>query len=174
MRARTTRTTRVAVAVTVQLGLVAVAVWAPLVARITGEEVLLRVAPVDTWQLTDDAYLDLDYTDLPTDEHYPSGDVTEEEVRRLEAEHGPAFVPLTREGGVWVGGDVVREEPPGGLFLRCDDSGWVLRCGIERAYLSTSPENDAVRDALRAGAALAAVRVDGAGHAALMGLSVAP
>ncbi|HET6967000.1 MAG TPA: hypothetical protein VFI44_01930, partial [Ornithinibacter sp.] len=43
---RTTRTARVAAACAVSLALVGVAVWAPLSARLTGEEITLRVAPV--------------------------------------------------------------------------------------------------------------------------------
>lgn len=163
----TSRTVRVAAAVVVQLLLVGVAVWVPLSVRFTGDEVLLRVGVLDTWEPFGDAYVELDYPDLPERE-FPEGEVSEEEVERLDAELGLAFVPLTREGDVWVGGDVVRAEPAGGPFLRCDDSSWRLRCGIERAYVATGPENDAVRAALRSGDAVAVVRVDDAGHAALV------
>jgi uncharacterized membrane-anchored protein len=165
------RGVRVAAAVVVQALLLGVAVWASLAARFTGDEVLLRVGVADSWELNDDAYVRLDYPDLPGDEHYPEGEVSEEEVEAIEDEQGLAFVPLTREGETWVGGEVVREEPSDGLFLRCDDSQWQLRCGIETAYLATGSENDAVRDALRTGDALATVRVDGSGHAALMSVT---
>lgn len=164
------RTARVAVAVVVQLLLVGVALWVPLSARLGGEEVLLRVELADTYEPFDDAYVDLSYPDLP-EEHFPEGEVSEEEMERIDAELGVAFVPLTRDGDVWVGGDVVRTPPADGPFLRCDDTRWELRCGIETAYLSSGSENDGVRDALRSGDAVATVRVDANGNAALVGVS---
>ena len=169
--AASSRGVRVTAAVVVQGLLLGVAVWAPLAARFTGEEVLLRVGASDTWELGEDAYVHLAYPDLPGDEHYPGPEVSEEEVEAIEAEQGLAFIPLARKGETWVGGEVVRDEPTEGLFLRCDDSQWGLRCGIETAYLATGSENDAVRDALRTDNALATVRVDGSGHAALIGVS---
>jgi uncharacterized membrane-anchored protein len=166
-----TRVTRVAGAVVVQLLLVGVAVWAPLAARLTGDEVVLRVEVADDYEPFADAYVPLSYPDLPRDEQAVEGEVSDDELQRLEDEKGTAFVPLTREGEVWVGGAIVREQPQSGLFLRCDDAQWRLRCGIGTAYLATGADNDAVRDALRAGDALATVRVDGSGHAALMGVA---
>ena len=163
------RTTRVAAAVVAQLLLVGLAVWVPLSVRLTGDEVLLRAQVLDTGEPFDDAYVQLRYPDLP-DPQFPDGEVTEGQVERIESELGTAFVPLTREGEVWVGGGPERTEPADGPFLRCDDSSWRLRCGIESAYLATGPENEAVRDALRSGEAVAVVRVDDAGHAALIGL----
>jgi hypothetical protein len=164
-----TRTTRVAAAVVAQLLLVGVAVWAPLAARFTGEEVELRVEVADTYEPFADAYVRLSYPDLPG-EVVPKGEVSETEMQQLEAEMGTAFVPLSPQGALWVGGDVVRDEPQAGPFLRCDDSQWQLRCGIETAYVATGAENDPVRAALRSGDAVAVVRVDGSGHAALIGV----
>jgi hypothetical protein len=167
------RTVRVAAAVVAQLLLVGVAVWVPLSVRLSGDEVLLRVQVADRWEPFADAYVELDYLDLP-EKDFPDGELTEEEVERLDAEVGLAFVPLTREGEVWVGGEVARTEPTSGPYLRCDDSSWQLGCGIERAYVASGPENDAVRDALRSGDAVAVVRVDDAGHAALIRVDAAP
>ena len=53
-----------------------------------------------------------------------------QEVERLDRELGLAFVPLTRDGDVWVGGDVVRAEPAGGPFLRCDDPALAAAVGV--------------------------------------------
>ena len=80
---------------------------------------------------------------------------------------GIAYVPLRQQGEVWVGGEVVRTAPADGLYLTCDDSSWRLRCGIESWFL---PQADAkaFEDAVRAGRAVATVRVDGSGHAALV------
>ncbi len=156
-----------------QVLLLGVAAWIPLSVRLTGEEVRLRVEVADRWEPFADAYVDLSYPDLPG-EHFPEGEVSEEEVERLDAELGVAFVPLTRDGAVWVGGDVVRSEPADGRFLRCDDSDWRARCGIETAYLASGSENDGVRAALRSGDAVAVVRVDDAGRAALIRVDAAP
>lgn len=169
--ARSSRGVRVAVAVVVQALLLGVAVWAPLAARFTGEEVALRVGARDTWELNDDAYVHLRYPDLPGEQDFPPPELSDREIEAIEAEQGLAFVPLTREGETWVGGDVVRDEPAEGLFLRCDDNGWELRCGIETAYVATGPENDELRGALRTGDALATVRVDGSGRAALISVT---
>ncbi len=160
----TTRTTRVAAAVVAQLALVGVAVWAPLSARATGEEVLLRVKVADTLEPFSDAYVEVAYPDLP---HQP-GD-TEDEGFYDDPGRGAAYVPLTQDGSTWVGGEVQRTPPESGLFLACDDSGWRLRCGIETAYVA-SGEPEALRSALLAGDAVAAVKVDGSGHAALIGV----
>lgn len=154
-------------AVLVQLLLVVVAVWSPLAARVTGEEVRLRVAPVDPMDPFRGAYVDLSYPDLPGQPTQPP--MTDEEVKAFDATRGEAFVPLTREGEVWVGATIVRTRPADGLYLRCDDSSWRLDCGIESWFL---PQDDALalEEAVRAGAAVATVRVDGRGRAALVGV----
>lgn len=162
----TTRVTRVAVATVVQLLLVGVAVWAPLAARFTGEEVSLRVQVVEGYLPFEDSYVDVSYPDLPQQ----PGEV-EDEGFWDDPDRGAAYVPLTQEGAVWVGGDIQRTAPDAGIFLACDDSGWRLRCGIETAYLATGSENEAVRRALDSGDAVATVRVDSSGHAALIGVS---
>ncbi len=159
---------RLVAVVAVQVVLVGIAVWAPLAARATGEQVRLRVQVADAYSPFADAYVDVAYPDLPDQPGDVQGPSFVEDPQR-----GAAFVPLTRAGAVWVGGAVVRTPPASGPFLACDDSGWRLRCGIETAYLSTgtSPE---VRDALRTGDAVATLKVDASGHAALIGVAVAP
>ena len=79
-------------------------------------------------------------------------------------------MPLTRQGDVWVGGAVQRTRPADGLYLTCDDSDWRLRCGIESLFL---PQDEAagLEAAVRAGTAVATVRVDGSGHAALVAVA---
>ena len=148
------RAVRLAVALVVQAVLVVVAVWAPLSARVTGDEVRLRVAPFDPVDPFRGAYVDLDYPDLPS----PEG----------EGE-GTAFVPLTRSGDVWVGGPVTRTRPEDGPYLACDDASWRLSCGTESLFLPQD-EARAMEDAVRGGTAVAVLRVDGRGHAALLGV----
>jgi hypothetical protein len=162
-------TTRVVVAVSAQLVLVAVAVWAPLAARATGEEVRLRVQAVDTLEPFADAYVEVAYPDLPGQ----PGPAVEGEAYWNNPDRGVAYVPLRQQGPVWIGGEVVRTPPASGRYLSCDDSGWRLQCGIETAYVATSASQE-LRDALRAGDAVATVKVDAGGHAALVGVDVAP
>jgi uncharacterized membrane-anchored protein len=168
-RALSSHAARVAAAVVASLALVVVAVWAPLAARLTGEEITLRVAPVDPLDPFRGAYVDLSYPDLPTSE---TGVVeqTEAELEARDAERGTAYVPLTRQGEVWVGGAVQRTAPADGLYLTCDDSSWRLECGIESLFL---PQDEALalEEAVREGTAVATVKVDAAGHAALLGVS---
>lgn len=168
----TPRTVRVAVAAVVQLVLVGAVVWAPVSARLTGEEVRLRVAPVDPIDPFRGAYVDLSYPDLP---HQPGLVVTDPstEVEDRAEARGTAYVPLTRRGEVWVGEAVRRTPPEAGPYLRCDDSSWRLRCGIESLWL---PQDEAAsaQDSLRGGTSVATVRVDSRGHAALVGVTTAP
>lgn len=159
----TPRTTRVAAAAVAQLVLVGAAVWAPLSARLTGEEVRLRVAAVDPVDPGRGAYVDLSYPDLPGSSGV--GDGTS--APPPEDDRGTAYVALTRETEVWVGGEVTRRPPADGTYLRCDDSGWRLRCGIESLWLPQD-EAAAVTTAVQAGTAVATVRVDSRGHAALV------
>jgi uncharacterized membrane-anchored protein len=154
--------------VVVQLLLVVVAVWAPLSARLTGEEVRLRVAPVDPIDPFRGAYVDLGYPDLPG-QPLLDRELTDAEIKAAEEARGEAWVPLTRQGEVWVGGPVLRTQPDEGVFLHCDDSSWRLECGIESWFL---PQDQALalEDAVRDGTAVATVRVDGRGNAALVGI----
>lgn len=170
-----TRAARVAAACAVSLALVGVAVWSPLSARLTGEEVMLRVAPIDPMDPFRGAYVELSYPDLPRADGSEGIDgsvvePTEEEREALDAARGTAYVPLTRQGEVWVGGPVRRTAPADGLYLRCDDSSWRLECGIESWFL---PQDDALalEESVQGGTAVATVKVDGSGHAALIGVT---
>ena len=168
MSTTTSRTVRVGAVVLAQLALVGVAVWAPLSARLTGDEVVLRVEPVDPIDPFRGAYVDLAYPDLPQQTF--DGEVTEEQQQAVDDARGTAYVPLTRQGEVWVGGPVQRTAPADGLYLTCDDSSWRLECGIESWFLPQD-EAAALQDSLRGGTAVATVKVDAAGHAALIGVT---
>jgi uncharacterized membrane-anchored protein len=56
-------------------------------------------------------------------------------------------------------------------YLACDDGSWRVECGIDSWFL---PQDDAVamENAIRDGDAVARVKVDGRGHAALVGVTV--
>lgn len=158
---------RVVAAVLASLALLGVAVWPQLSARFAGEEIVLRVQPVDPIDPFRGAYVDLDYPDLPSQQFDETDPLTEQEQEAYDATRGTAYVPLTRQGEVWVGGEVRRTAPEDGVYLTCDDSSWRLRCGIESWFLPQS-DAQALEDAVRDGRALATVRVDGSGNAALV------
>ena len=143
----------------VQLVLTLVAVLPQLSPRISGTEVALRVGPVDPIDPFRGAYVDLDYPDLP------QPDFSKEGPQDL----GTAYVPLRQEGDVWVGGEVQRSEPDG-LFLRCDDSGWRLECGIESWFVGQSVAHE-LEESVRDEDAIATVRVDRWGNAAIVDLT---
>jgi uncharacterized membrane-anchored protein len=157
------RTARVVAAVAVQLALVPLAVAGPLSARLTGQEVLLEVAPVDPVDPFRGAYVALTYPGLPSG---PELD------RRAGGSQGEVvYVPLERSGELWVGRMPVAEQPSNGPFLRCHDDSWRLRCGIESWFLPQD-EAYALEQAVREGRAVARVRVDARGNAALVDVAV--
>lgn len=157
MNILTSRTGLVAIATLVQLALVPVAVAGPLSARVTGDEYLLEVAPLDPIDPFRGAYVALDYPGLPDARH----------LDRRGATGDVAYVPLEQEGELWVGRRAVSERPESGPFLRCKDDGWQLRCGIESWFL---PQDKALamERAVQQGRAVAKVKVDSRGNAALV------
>ena len=158
----TSRTARVAAATLVQLALVPVAVAGQLSARLTGEEYFLEVAPVDPIDPFRGAYVALSYPGLP--------DTTQLTERDAEG-GGIAYVPLVRSGEVWTGLPPVVERPTDGPFLRCKDEHWRLRCGIDSWFLPQD-EAYAMEQAVTEGQAVARVRIDSRGHAALVDVEV--
>lgn len=156
-----TRTRRVVLASVVQLALVPLVVAGQLSARLTGEDYLLEVAPIDPVDPFRGAYVALSYPGLPDGQalmgRSSTGDV--------------AYVPLERSGDHWVGRAAVPEPPAQGPFLRCKDEYWRLRCGIDSWFLPQA-EAYAMERAVSSGRALARVRVDSRGNAALVGVEV--
>ena len=162
MKALTSRTGRVAMATLVQLALVPLAVAGPLSARLTGEAYLLEVAPVDPIDPFRGAYVALSYPGLP------DGD----ELRQRDGEGGGVvYVPLVRSGDTWAGARVVAEPPESGPFLRCKDEYSQLRCGIDSWFL---PQDEALamERAVSGGRAVATVRIDSRGNAALVDVQI--
>ena len=157
MNPLTSRTGRVAIATLVQLALVPLAVAGPLSARLTGEEYLLEVAPVDPIDPFRGAYVALSYPGLP------EGD----ELRHRDRGGGVVYVPLVRSGETWTGARAVAERPEAGPFLRCKDEYSQLRCGIDSWFL---PQDEALamERAVSGGRAVATVRIDSRGNAALV------
>jgi uncharacterized membrane-anchored protein len=162
----TPRALRVGAACLAQLALVAVAVAGPLSARLVGDEYLLEVAPVDPIDPFRGAYVALGYPGLNGG---GAGGMPPQEP--APGERGEVFVPLVREGDLWRGGSPTRTRPEDGPYLRCDDTDWQRRCGIESWFL---PQDKAIalERAVSSGSAVARVRVDGRGNAALVGVEV--
>lgn len=152
------RTARVAAVCVVQLALLLAAVFGQVSARVIGSEYLVRVEPIDPIDPFRGAYVALGYPDLRLIEPQvdPGGERTQETL----------FVPLRRSGEIWVGGTPVPGKPDGPA-LRCTNKGWRLSCGIE-SYFLPQDKALAVEQAVAAGTALARLRVDSAGHAAIV------
>jgi uncharacterized membrane-anchored protein len=143
---------RVALVCLLNLGLVGVAVAGQLSARVTGEEIRLRVEPVDPIDPFRGAYVDLAYPDISS---------------RTTKETGDAYVSLARRGDVWKATSVSTEPPADGLFLECHDDGWRLRCGIESLFVPQDRARE-IEDDVTRGDAVAVVKVDSRGNAALV------
>lgn len=161
MNVLTSRSRRVAVATLLQLALVPVAVAGPLSARITGKEYLLEVAPVDPVDPFRGAYVALTYPGLPT---------TDEVSADGEDTTGYVYVPLVQSGELWTGTTPVTERPRSGAFLRCKKD-WQLRCGIESWFLPQGKAY-AMEQAVIEGDAVARVRIDSRGNAALVDVEI--
>jgi uncharacterized membrane-anchored protein len=156
---RSSTPARLVIACVLSALLVGLAVWPQLSARLAGKTYELAVAPLDPIDPFRGAYVTLDYPGLaqarPTSW---SGGAT------------PVFVPLRREAGseLWTGGPALREAPAAGPYLRCDTRSGRLRCGIESLFASQEEARRLEQDL--ADGAVARVRVDRRGNAAVVGL----
>jgi len=172
------RTTLLVLAMVAQLLLVGVAVAGQLSARVAGEEVRLRVGPVDPIDPFRGAYVELRYPDLEPERDWESGDGDSGMVG-VEGEPGRLYVTLREDGDVWVADGYTRDRPDGGTYLTCDDSDWRLRCGIESLFLSQDRAAEVQRDIDQSGlfaeeqrgrssGYVAVVKVDRWGNAAVV------
>ncbi|UUZ57752.1 GDYXXLXY domain-containing protein [Nocardioides sp. B-3] len=154
-----------AAVVAAQAAVVGVAVAPQLSARALGETYELRVAPLDPIDPFRGAYVTLDYPDLQQDD----GSGFDRGIGTMEdgEESGDVFITLVSEGDVWVADEWLRERPSGDQpFLACNDRSWQVECGIDSFFLPQD-EAAAMEDVLRDGA-IAEVRIDGRGNAALI------
>ena len=144
--------TTLAVVVVVQAGLVGASVAPQLMARFTGDTYYLRVAPLDPIDPFRGAYVTLSYPDLQREEQVAGR---------------PLYITLTEDDGVMVADGYDLDRPSGDQpYLACDSDGWMVDCGIDSFFL---PQDDAaaMQDLLLDGA-IAEVRIDGRGNAALI------
>lgn len=145
---------RIALVAMVQLACVLVAVAPQLSARAAGNEYRLAVAPLDPIDPFRGAYVTLDYPGMRGADDGSSGDL---------------YVSLVRDGDLWRPGPLSRTRPDGGPYLACDDTYWQVRCGIESWFV---PQDEAARLERRLweSGAVATVKVDGRGNAAIVAL----
>lgn len=161
MTITTNRWLRVAALLVVQLGLVAAGVAPQLSARTTGDEYLFRVEPFDPIDPFRGAYVDLSYPDLSLNTRDGS------DLAASGDDSGTVYLPLRETDGVWVADDAVTSRPAEGPYLACDAHLWRTRCGIESYFL---PQDQAAEfdQLVGSGRAVARVRIDGRGNAALI------
>lgn len=141
-----------------QLALVGVAVAPQLSARTTGETYELAVAPVDPHDPFRGAYVDLDYPDLQPPDSW-----------RRPSYGDDVFVVLEESGGLMKATDWTTERPDSGTYLTCSPTGWPFSCGIE-SWFADPAEALRIEEAMRDKGAIAEVKIDARGNAAIMGL----
>ena len=154
--------------VALQAVLVGAAVAPQLSARVSGQEIRLEVGVVDPIDPFRGAYVDLGYPGLVQQPNGMNPADPNPDAPGME-ERGAAYVPLVKEGDVWVGKSIERTRPDG-LYLACDDSSWRLRCGIESWFLPQGKASS-LDASLRERKAVATVKVDGRGNAALVSIA---
>jgi uncharacterized membrane-anchored protein len=142
------------VALAVQVVLVLLVVSPRLLPTINGTEYRIAVEPVDPIDPFRGAYVDLSYGRSFFSYGSPDG--------RLH-------VPLLRRGGLWVAGRPQQARPERKPFLRCERNDGELDCGIG-SFFASQREAKRLERELAGGGAVARVRIDGAGRAALVGL----
>lgn len=149
---------KLAAVATAQLALVGLGVAPQLSAHTTGDEYRFRVEPYDPIDPFRGAYVDLTYPDLALNLPDDGGE---------EPDETTLYLTLVEQDGEWVKGDTLTERPSDGPYLACDNHGWRLRCGIESYFL---PEDQAAsfQELVGSGDAVAVVKVDSRGHAALI------
>lgn len=146
----------VAVVAVVQLALVAVGVAPQLSARATGETYRLAVTPVDPIDPFRGAYVDLQYPDLEP----PGG---------FEPAWGEKiYVTVAERDGLLEATDWGTTRPTTGTYLACAGD-WPVRCGIE-SWFADQDEALRIERAMATDGAVAEVRVDSRGNAAIVGL----
>jgi uncharacterized membrane-anchored protein len=135
----------------------------PLSARLSGEDYRMAVQPVDPIDPFRGAYVALGYPGLnvwvdgrPVEGEPPSGTV---------------YVRLVPDGALHRAGAVTTTRPSTGPYLRCSYRGGQPHCGIESYFLPQGAAG-ALGQALARGGAVARIKVDGRGNAALIGVEV--
>ncbi|WP_248583255.1 GDYXXLXY domain-containing protein [Nocardioides sp. InS609-2] len=147
----------IALVAAVQLAATGLAVAPQLSARVAGDEIQLRVEPLDPIDPFRGAYVALDYPDLRLD-------------REMTGEHGDVYISLVDDGSTMKAGGWSRTRPEDGTYLTCSDRDWQVECGIESWFVPQDKAH-ALEDAVRDGDVVATVKVDSRGHAAIVAVA---
>jgi hypothetical protein len=146
-RRRIARTPALALALAVQLALIAAVAAPRLAPRLTGTEYRLATVALDPIDPFRGAYVDLRLRGVPT----------------FTRRQGTVYVPLVRRrDGTYRGSGTRRQPPTHGPFMRCHADG-------EVRFASQSEARRLERALARLGA-IARVKIDDAGRAALIDL----
>ena len=147
------RAVALGLALLVQLVLLAAVAAPRLSPRLTGDEYRLTTVPVDPIDPFRGAYVELRLRGVPA----------------FTNREGTVNVALVRiSGGTYRGSGTQAQRPSAPPFLRCHADGDV-RCGIESYFASQANAKRLERELGRRGA-IARVKIDGAGRAALVDL----
>ena len=147
----------IALVAAVQLAATGLAVAPQLSARLTGDEIQLRVEPLDPIDPFRGAYVALDYPDLRLG-------------REMKGEDGDVYITLVDNGATMKASAWSRTQPDDGTYLACTDRGWQIECGIE-SWFVPQDKAQALEDAVRDGDVVATVKVDSGGHAAIVAIT---
>jgi uncharacterized membrane-anchored protein len=144
-----------ALALVLQVVIVLVTARPWLLPRLTGDEYRLQVQPVDPRDPFRGSYVDLRLRGVPS----------------YSERRGRAYVALRRNrDGTYRGTGTSAKQPAHGPFLRCNvTDGADVKCGIESFFASAEEAKRLARVLARRGA-IAHVKIDGAGRAALVDL----
>jgi uncharacterized membrane-anchored protein len=148
-----------AIAIVVQIVIILVVAGPWLMARLTGDEYRLQVEPVDPRDPFRGSYVDLRLRGVPA----------------YSERRGRAYVALRRNAdGTYRGSGTRADKPAKGPFLRCNVSGDSdVECGIE-SFFASADEAQRLQQVLGRRGAIAHVKIDGAGRAALVDLKARP
>ncbi|MGL5810838.1 MAG: GDYXXLXY domain-containing protein [Nocardioides sp.] len=152
------------------LGLVVVAVFSQLSARVNGAEYRFRVAPVDPIDPFRGAYVALSYPDLrPGSDRDDAGDDAGDGFGGdAGRSRGRLYIRLiVGPDGLMRTERYTRSRPDDGPYLTCTDRFSEVECGIESWFLPQDRATEWERS-IRDGQAIATVRIDKRGNAALI------
>lgn len=155
---------KIGVVVLAQALLVGAAVAPQLSARLVGKEYAVLVAPLDPIEPIRGPYVALGYPSL-------IGVGADVESIKDGQRGDPVYLPLeVGSDGYLVGAAPTRTRPEG-LFLKCSDQNWLLKCGIESFFMPQA-EALAMEGALSRGEVIATLRIDSRGNASVVSLQV--
>lgn len=136
-----------------QVALLAWVSWPRLSPRLSGAQYSVFVRAYDPIDPFRGHYAELNYGDQPNEYGL----------------HGTVWVPLRQGHKLWAAEPPVRRRPSGTPAMRCDADGYQVRCGIE-SFFASAARASSLEDSLHGRGAIAQIKIDGDGRAAIVGL----